>query len=536
MATLINTLLLSLVLVISFMSSRSSTVQGLPFPIPSFSNCNNFEGCCPPPYNQTFKHFYKFDTKLPVRTRRPAHLLDDAYIAKYQKAYELLRALPDSDGRSWKNQAKLHCAYCDAAFFFPKARGNFEVHYSWVFFPWHRFFLYFHERILAKLLNDDTFALPFWEWDNQSPEPPLANSIPEVYVNPTYQNKESSLYDVNRNPCAYPPNVMDLQLVTECRPQTPGFQAAIRGSNNRLMYNQVVTGAPVNRLFFGEAYRLEGWPGLGAGTIEGFPHGTVHDWTGDPSAKYPTSDMGNFRYSAYDPIFYAHHGNIDRLWDLWKSLPGDYRNDLTDPDYLNTEFLFYNENGDLVKVKIAQALDIGNSLRYNYENVSNSWLQDGSDAAFPSCYPASKSEINKLIHNTPPLDTSNITTFANSTITFRVRRPAKSINNNSKGEEVLVIGGLNISSTRFIINAFLFFPTAVENTTISCPQFFGKLSNSGLIFGVDLPDPDKEWRLAITPKLRNLGLDNVSHVVVTLVQLGMPQYLQFKTAKIKYFQ
>jgi hypothetical protein len=174
--------------------------------------------------------------------------------------------------------------------------------------------------------------------------------------------------------------------------------------------------------------------------------------------------------------------------------------------------------------------------RYNYEKVSNSWLQEGSDAAFPSCYPASKSEINKLIHNTPPLHTSNITTFANSTITFRVRRPAKSINNNSKGEEVLVIGGLNISSTRFIINAFLFFPTAVENTTISCPQFFGKLSNSGLIFGVDLPDPDKEWRLAITPKLRNLGLDNVSHVVVTLVQLGFPQPLQFKTAKIKYFQ
>jgi polyphenol oxidase len=45
-------------------------------------------------------------------------------------------------------------------------------------------------------------------------------------------------------------------------------------------------------------------------------------------------------------------------------LPGDYRNDITDPDYLNTEFLFYDENGDLVKVKIAQALDIGNTFRY----------------------------------------------------------------------------------------------------------------------------------------------------------------------------
>ncbi len=99
-----------------------------------------------------------------------------------------------------------------------------------------------------------------------------------------------------------------------------------------------------------------------------------------------------------------------------------------------------------------------------------------------------------------------------------------------------MIGGLNIGTDKFLINAYLFFPTANENTTISCPQFFGKLSNSGLVFGVDLPDPEKEWRLAITPKLGNLGLDNVSHVVVTLVQLGMPQPLQFKTAKIEYYQ
>ncbi len=175
-------------------------------------------------------------------------------------------------------------------------------------------------------------------------------------------------------------------------------------------------------------------------------------------------------------------------------------------------------------------------FRYNYENVSNAWLQEGSDAAFPSCYPASNLEISKLILNTPPLNTNSITTFASPTITFRVRRPAKSINNKSWGEEVLVIGGLNIGNDRFLINAYLFFPTANETTTISCPQFFGKLSNSGLVFGVDLPDAEKEWRLPITPKLGNLGLDNVSHVVVTLVQLGLPQKLQFKTAKIEYYQ
>ncbi len=96
-------------------------VQALPFPAPNFNNCNNYQGCCPAPYNGTISEKLNvFDRKLPMRTRPAAHLLDDAYIAKYQRAYRLLKAIPDSDLRSWKNRAKLHCAYCNAAF-------NFDV-------------------------------------------------------------------------------------------------------------------------------------------------------------------------------------------------------------------------------------------------------------------------------------------------------------------------------------------------------------------------------------------------------------------------
>jgi hypothetical protein len=166
------------------------------------------------------------------------------------------------------------------------------------------------------------------------------------------------------------------------------------------------------------------------------------------------------------------------------------------------------------------------------------WIHNGSDAAFKSCFPASTSEINKMILNTHTLNTTNLNTFANSTITFSVQRPAKK---QLHAEEVLVIGGLNLTGNEihFLINAFLYFPTANVNTSITCPQFFGKLANSALMFGDTVPDSKKEWRLALTTKLQSLSMDQFSHVVVTLVEAtgSFPPYLQLKlTAKIVYFE
>lgn len=176
--------------------------------------------------------------------------------------------------------------------------------------------------------------------------------------------------------------------------------------------------------------------------------------------------------------------------------------------------------------------------RYKYADAPNLWIHNGSDAAFKSCFPASTSEINKMILNTHTLNTSNLNTFANSTITFSVQRPAKK---QLHAEEVLVIGGLNLTGNEihFLINAFLYFPTANVNTSITCPQFFGKLGNSALMFGDTVPDSKKEWRLALTTKLQSLSMDHFSHVVVTLVEAtgAFPPYLQVKlTAKIVYFE
>ena len=53
-------------------------------------------------------------------------------------------------------------------------------------------------------------------------------------------------------------------------------------------------------------------------TLEAFPHNKVHNYIGGvgPIDPGPYGDMTNF-LSPVDPIFYLHHSNMDRLWDIW---------------------------------------------------------------------------------------------------------------------------------------------------------------------------------------------------------------------------
>lgn len=45
-------------------------------------------------------------------------------------------------------------------------------------------------------------------------------------------------------------------------------------------------------------------------------HNGIHTWIGG-SAKY---GMGHLHYASYDPIFYIHHSQTDRIWAIWQEL------------------------------------------------------------------------------------------------------------------------------------------------------------------------------------------------------------------------
>ncbi|PQM35760.1 polyphenol oxidase I chloroplastic-like [Prunus yedoensis var. nudiflora] len=124
------------------------------------------------------------------------------------------------DPRNFWNQANVHCAYCEGSYhytvpikycFIHGIRKELQVHSSWLFYPFHRWYLYFHERILADLIDDPTFALPFWNWDA-----PEGMYMPAIFEDDHLLNP---LYDANRNAKhRVPGTVLDLNYGKDDNP------------------------------------------------------------------------------------------------------------------------------------------------------------------------------------------------------------------------------------------------------------------------------------------------------------------------------
>ncbi|BBN01239.1 polyphenol oxidase [Marchantia polymorpha subsp. ruderalis] len=349
--------------------------------IPGFAN-NKTQYCCPPPYKGEIVDFCpKRNMSKPLRVRKALQCLSGhelkVYTEKLDKAYTILRNLPDDDPRSLNQQKRLHCSYGTGGFV-QQGTDNItiDIHFSWLFFPWHRYFIYFHERIIQHVLDDPEFSLHFWNWDNGFTvhKPKGARSgcykrgdlLPPIY-NITgmgqYQNRSSRT--------KLPGLPVDLGIVPEERDNPPTRPAeVVKPRNLATMHASMVTVGNTTRGFMGRIYRYGDYqvldPLTGAGGLEVMGHASIHWWVGNT--------MGVVETSAGDPLFYAHHSNIDRLWNNWHKVPGGERVDYSDPDFLEAEFLFYDETATIRRVKVKDALDM-EEFGYKFQKANDiSWI------------------------------------------------------------------------------------------------------------------------------------------------------------------
>ncbi|KAG0554411.1 hypothetical protein KC19_12G089700 [Ceratodon purpureus] len=509
----------SIVVLILAVVSITLTLQvadAKPFPAPDLKLCqmafnDTSENCCTLPYTGAPLRKFAFKPELPMRVRQAAHLVDDAFIAKYQRAVELMKALPETDGRSFVAQYRLHCAYCNNHLHFPENEYPLEIHQTWLFFVWHRLYLYFNERILAKLIEDDTFALPYWNWDNQDGTNPLPNEIPKVWASnitifPNAINKTSSLFHETRNPCAgIPGRIVEFQnILGPCLPQN---YTEVRAQSSHLMWTQTVSAGPTPSTWHGASYRFGDFGGVGMGTMEARPHGPVHVWTN-------IRQMSTNKDSASDPIFFGHHANVDRLWEHWLTLPGKYRKHITDPDYLNTAFTFYDEDGEQVSVTVKEALDL-NLLRYKYQEMPAKWATQGlNDPTWTFCSPTpTPADDAALIAATPRFNGS--LAILSGPTTFKLkRRPSLSARH---GEEMLELKAKLDFHTQHMQNIFAFLPNSTyQNTSIGCMEFIGCMFSIPHVgMSPDLK-PEFTFRIGIRRKLELMGRAHLKDIVITL--------------------
>lgn len=452
--------------------------------------------CCPP-----FKGVAPVDYVPPpfprLRVRPPAHAMSPEQIEKYKRATQLMRELPADDPRSFVQQAKVHCAYCNGGYDqvgFPDL--ELQVHFSWLFFPFHRWYLYFYERILGKLIGDENFAMPYWNWDH-----PDGMRMPAIFTDPN-----STLYNAKRNALHYPPAIADLDRSDDAIPEGDDDEQIRR--NLCTMYKSMVSGAKKPELFFGGKYIAGAQPSPGAGTIENVPHTGIHAWVGDP--KSGREDMGIFYSAGYDPIFYCHHMNVDRTWELWKKIPGRYRRDIDDPDYLETSFFFYDENARPVRVKIKDCLNAA-KLGYKYQDADLPWL---SRKPKPR---ETKPQISFKILQEPTFPL-----LLKYPISATVKRPQKSRTASQKIdlEEVLVVKDIEVdkgSNAKFDVfinapdtEALGPEPLELAGGFANVPHRTKKSKKGSTILKTNL-------KLGITDLLDDIKADDDDSIIVTLV-------------------
>lgn len=101
-------------------------------------------------------------------------------------------------------------------------------------------------------------------------------------------------------------------------------------------------------------------PAAAASPLEITPHGAVHVQVGGLMANFDTAGL--------DPLFWLHHANIDRLWEVWLGMPG--RANTTESAWLSGEtFHFHDENGVPKSQQVADVLDPQAQLNYRYDGI-----------------------------------------------------------------------------------------------------------------------------------------------------------------------
>lgn len=183
--------------------------------------------------------------------------------------------------------------------------------------------------------------------------------------------------------------------------------------------------------------------------------------------------------------------------------------------------------------------------RYDYQKVPIPWMTpgavgvaSGSKSANTStwhyCNKASSiADMLTMIKETEPFQGPM---NYSSALTFRLQRPSISRRNAIVGEEVLEIEYSIDWMKQAIFNVFLYLPQARwDVTSIGCPEFAGYFETDPHV-GQSPNIPRRlVFRAGLRQKLKDLGRESLSHIVVTLVgPHAAQQTLAVTNARVTY--
>jgi hypothetical protein len=314
----------------------------------------------------------------------------------FREAVGLMRNMPPgkpknilpNDVRSWTKQIAQHCMQCALA-------NTSNIHFSEYFLPWHRGLLYFVEKILRTQSGYDDLRLPYWDWENE-------RTLPSIYA-----PQNQPLYWGNRNLGNLTADDVDVQPLLGI----PSFDD---------FGGTATVGTPTPAVFGG-------------------PHANVHDAF--------AGDMQDLQYSPRDPVFYAHHANIDRLWSSWIAFPHPR------PDFGTTAKVYFYDDNKKWRFVLLNNLRDETRLGYKYSSL----MKPGTFAPHSTLFTMQKNNDTFALSET-------------GTATLRVR---------PEGAKILLVRNIrnlaNFSSDIVRYGIFLGAPQ-VGSTAASADGYLGKVA------------------------------------------------------------
>ncbi len=207
-----------------------------------------------------------------MRFRKNIECLSENELHDLREAFAGLFQLPETNPKSFTRIAGLHGlpspSYCNHM-------GTSG------FLSWHRAYLLELENALREIRCNVT--IPFWDWKSTS-----AQGIPEACKSPTYVNRLGATVD---NPLYHGP----------IAPSAGGGFTTRRSDINTVSFADLADAAATNQ--------SESNFNNFANTLNGL-HGSVH-------VRFSGS-MTSVDYAGFDPVFWLHHANVDRLWANWQ--------------------------------------------------------------------------------------------------------------------------------------------------------------------------------------------------------------------------
>ncbi len=294
-----------------------------------------------------------------VYTLQPEGAPVHPIIAAYAVAVRELKRNAGAQQLRWSHHTQVHGMFPDPN----DGLRNTCQHFCWYFLPWHRMYLHAFESICRSIIVESdevddetkaTWALPYWDYDRDD-----ARVLPPAFRSPTLDGVPNPLFDAARDLGINSP----VRFRGEPTPRLARLQPAQTTAAGWFF------ATPYSSAFdpaFGgteTGFNHAGAPNAIPGPLEITPHGSVHVFVGGPTGK-----MSDFNQAAGDPIFWLHHANLDRLWEVWRTTTG-IGLDPTGGNFVDRSFDFLDAAGARIQPTCGSVLNLAN-LGYGYADTS----------------------------------------------------------------------------------------------------------------------------------------------------------------------